>query len=244
MNEEPIGNAERGHEGYATARQHRLARTRNPILNEYRWRLMAFGCLAGLLIAMPAAFFFALRNQVQLKIVQVDEHNRVLSVGGPELPVDRQVLGIKASLVQVIEWVRTVPGDVDLLKANWYRAMQYMTPEGAEMLKQHGREMKPDQLAKDWRVRVKVLYAPQPVTASSYLVAWEERFYRLPEMTHKKTQRYESVISFVLQPPEAETEEARLNWLGVKIYDAHWYPQPELLQRPGAPKPTPAVGRP
>jgi len=35
------------------------------------------------------------------------------------------------------------------------------------------------------------------------------------------------VLSFRLEPPETDSEQARLNPFGVKIYDAHWHPQPD-----------------
>jgi type IV secretory pathway TrbF-like protein len=130
-----------------------------------------------------------------------------------------------------------VPGDVDLLKQNWQRALLFMTPEGAEMLKQFGREVRPDQMAKDWRVRVQIREV-QPVTTSSYLVEWEERFYKLPDMQLRQAKRYASVLSFRLEPPTQETAEARLNWLGVKVYDAHWYAQPDVSR--AAPRPVSA----
>jgi type IV secretory pathway TrbF-like protein len=81
----------------------------------------------------------------------------------------------------------------------------------------------------------------QPVTKTSYLVNWEERSYKLPDMSLRQAKRYTSVLSFVLQPPTQETEDAKLNWLGVKITDAHWYPQPDFSNKPTVPTPAKQV---
>jgi type IV secretion system protein TrbF len=219
---------------YTRPRQTHAERLWSPVLEAHRWRLVAVLALVGVLGSTTMAFLFAWRSTVRLYVVTVDANNHVRLVGEPTIPEDRQVLAIKHDLTQVIEWIRTVPGDVDLLKQNWQRAFLFMTPEGAEMLKAFGREMRPDQMAKDWRVRVQVR-AVQPVTPSSYLVEWEERAYKLPEMSLRRVQRYATVVSFVLDPPTKDTDEVRLNWLGLKIYDAHWYPQPDLNDTPAVP---------
>jgi type IV secretion system protein TrbF len=225
---------------YTHPRLTRAERLRSPVIEAHRWRLCALLALLGLLLSVGAAFYFAWRSTIRLHVVTVDAHNHVRKVGAPDIPEDRQVLAIKRDLVQVIEWIRTIPADTDLLKLNWKRAFLFMTPEGAEMLKQFGREIRPDQMAKDWRVRVSVRDI-QPVTKTSYFVDWEEKYYKLPDMSLRQVKRYTSVLSFVLQPPTEESDDAKVNWLGVKISDVHWYPQPDFSPKPPVPLPAQAT---
>jgi type IV secretory pathway TrbF-like protein len=93
------------------------------------------------------------------------------------------------------------------------------------------------------RVQVKDI---QPVMRDSYFVAWEERFYKLPDMSLRQVKLYRSVISFTIAPPTHDTEEARLNWMGLKITDVTWYQQPDFSPKPallparsGKPSPSP-----
>jgi type IV secretory pathway TrbF-like protein len=225
---------------YTRPRLTRAERLRSPVGEAHRWQMVARLGILGFLLSMTIAFYFAWRNTGRLHVITVDQDNHVLAVGAPDIPEARQVLAIKRDLVQVVEWIRTIPADPDLLKLNWKRALLFMTPEGAEMLKQFAREIRPDQMAKEWRVRVQVQEV-QPVTPSSYLVEWEERLYKLPDMSLRQVKHYTSVLSFVLQPPTHETDEARLNWLGVKIYDAHWYPRPDFSGKPAIPIPAKPV---
>jgi len=213
-------------ERYARPGRTSARRLRSPIVDAHFWRLFAVLALVGSLGSTGAAFFFAYRRTVDLAIITVDENNHVLAVGKPEVPEDRQILAIKGHLSQVVEWVRTIPADGDLLKLNWKRAMLFMAPDGARMLQQYGREMRPDELQKQWRIRVQVNDV-QPVTRESYFVEWEERFYRVPDMSFRHAKRYRTVVTFYLDPPMQDSEEARLNWLGVKIRDVTWYRQPD-----------------
>jgi type IV secretory pathway TrbF-like protein len=221
---------------YPRPRLTRGDRLRSPFVSANLWRLVAVLALVGFVSATGMAFYLALRNTSRLAVITVDAQNHVLAVGAPDIPEDRQVLAIKRDLTQVVEWIRTVPGDADLLKANWTKALMFMDPNGMEMLKSFGREMRPDQVARDWRIRVEVQDI-QPVTPGSYLVEWVEKFYKLPEASLKQTKRYRSVLSFRIEPPTQETAEAKVNWLGLRIYDAHWHPQPDFTIKPGTKPP-------
>lgn len=222
---------------YPRPRLTRGQRFRSPVVEAHRWRIVALLALLGFLGATGMACVFALRNTSRLVVITVDEQNHVRAIGAPDIPADRQVLAIKRDLAQVVEWIRMVPGDADLLKANWTKALMFMAPAGVEMLKAFGREMRPDQVARDWRIRVEVQDI-QPVTRGSYLVEWIEKFYKLPDMQLKQTKRYRSVLSFTVDPPTQDTPESNINWVGLHIYDAHWHPQPDVTLKPGT---TPAV---
>jgi type IV secretion system protein TrbF len=202
-------------------------RLRSPIVEAHRWRLVAVLALVGFMATTASTIYFAHRRTVDLVTITVDEDNHVRAIGRPEVPEDRQILAIKGQLVQVVEWIRTIPADGDLLKLNWKRALMFMAPEGVKMLQQYGRETRPDELQKNWRIRVQVNDV-QSVTHENYFVDWEERFYRVPDMSFKHVKRYRTVISFYLDPPTQDSEEARLNWLGVRIRDVTWYRQPDI----------------
>jgi type IV secretory pathway TrbF-like protein len=221
------GEEQTTEERYARSQLTSAQRLRSPIIEAHRWRLVAVLALVGFLSTTGSTIFFAYRRTVDLVVITVDEDNHMRAVGKPEVPEDRQILAIKGHLSQVVEWVRTIPADGDLLKLNWKRAMLFMSPDGARMLQQYGREMRPDELQKQWRIRVQVNDV-QPVTRESYFVEWEERFYRLPDMSFRHAKRYRTVVTFYLDPPMQDSEEARLNWLGVKIRDVTWYRQPDI----------------
>jgi len=216
---------------YARPRVMQAERLRSPVVEAHRWRLFALLALVGFLGTTSSTVYFAARRTVEVFPITIDQDNHVRAVGALEVPEDRQMLAIKRDLAQVVEWIRTVPADTDLLKLNWQRAMRFMASQGAEMLKQYGRELRPDELQKSWRVRVQVQDI-QPVMRDSYFVGWEERFYRLPDMSLRQVKRYRTVISFMFDPPTHDTEEARLNWLGLKIHDVTWYQQPDFSNKP------------
>ena len=216
---------------YARPRVTQGERLRSPVVEAHRWRLFALLALVGFLGMAGSTVYFASRRTVEVFPITIDQDNHVRAVGALDVPEDRQMLAIKRDLVQVVEWVRTVPADPDLLKLNWQRAMRFMSPQGGEMLKQYGRELRPDDLQKTWRVRVQVKNI-QPVMRDSYFVDWEERYYKLPDMSLRQIKRYLSVISFTIDPPTHDTEEARLNWLGLKIHDVTWYQQPDFSNKP------------
>jgi type IV secretory pathway TrbF-like protein len=216
---------------YARPRMTQAERLRSPVIEAHRWRVCAVLALVGFLVTTGSTIYFASRRTVEIFPITIDQDNHVRAVGALEVPADRQMLAIKHDLVQVVEWIRTIPADPDLLKQNWRRAMLFMSAEGAEQLKQYGRELRPDELQKSWRVRVSVKDV-QPVMRDSYFIDWEERFYRLPEMSLRQVKRYLSVMSFGFDPPTHDTEEARLNWLGLKIHDVTWYQQPDFSHKP------------
>jgi type IV secretion system protein TrbF len=216
---------------YARPRITQGERLRSPVIEAHRWRVCAVLALVGFLVTTSSTIYFASRRTVEIFPITIDQDNHVRAVGPLEVPADRQMLAIKHDLVQVVEWIRTIPADPDLLKQNWRRAMSFMSAEGTEMLKQYGRELRPDEMQKSWRVRVWVQDI-QPVMRDSYFVAWEERFYRLPDMSLRQVRRYKTVISFTLDPPTQDTEEARLNWMGVKILDITWNQQPDFTNKP------------
>jgi type IV secretory pathway TrbF-like protein len=222
---------ERPPDRYARPRMTQAERLRSPVVEARRWRLFALLALVGFLGTTSSTVYFAARRTTELFPITIDQDNHVRAVGALEVPEDRQMLAIKRDLTQVVEWIRTVPADPDLLKLNWKRAMHFMSPQGAEMLKQYGRELRPDDLQKTWRVRVQVKNV-QPVMRDSYFVDWEERFYKLPDMSLRHIKRYLSVISFTIDPPTHDTEEARLNWMGLKIQDVTWYQQPDFSHKP------------
>jgi type IV secretion system protein TrbF len=242
MPDEAAQTIEEGEERYERPMRTSAQRLRSPIIEAHRWRLVAVLALIGFVGSTGAGFYFAYRRTVELAVVMVDEHNHVLAVGKPDIPEDRQILAIKGYLVQVVEWLRTIPADGDLLKLNWKRAMLFMSPEGTRMLQQYGREMRPDELQKQWRIRVQVNDV-QPITRESYFVYWEERFYRLPEMSFRHAKRYRTVVTFYLDPPMQDSPEAQLNPLGVKIRDVTWYHQPDTNpKRPVAARTKPMQG--
>jgi type IV secretory pathway TrbF-like protein len=216
---------------YARPRITQGERLRSPVVEAHRWRLFALMALVGFLGTSGSTVYFASRRTVELYPITIDQDNHVRAVGALEVPEDRQMLAIKHHLVQVVEWVRTIPADPDLLKLNWSRAMRFMAPQGMDLLKQYGRELRPDEMQKSWRVRVQVRNI-QPVMRDSYFVDWEERFYRLPDMSLRQIKRYASVISFMIDPPTHDTEEARLNWMGLKILDITWNQQPDFTNKP------------
>jgi type IV secretory pathway TrbF-like protein len=226
---EPV--EERPPDRYARPRVTQGERLRSPVVEAHRWRLFALLALVGFLGTTGSTVYFAARRTVEVFPITIDQDNHVRAIGPLDVPEDRQMLAIKRDLTQVVEWIRTVPADPDLLKLNWWRAMQFMSPQGGEMLKQYGRELRPDELQKTWRVRVQVKNI-QPVMRDSYFVDWEERYYKLPDMSLRQVKRYLSVISFTMTPPTHGTEEARLNWMGLKIHDVTWYQQPDFSPKP------------
>jgi len=216
------------------ARQQRLARLRSPFLAAFRNGVLLTVALLGFVLATAGLVYFAWRNTSHLVVITVDEHNHTVRVGAPEVPESRQVLATKGYLAQVVVWVREVPGDLDLLKQNWSQALAFMAPEGVNVLKMVGREMRPDQIAKEWRVRVSIHDEIQPVTKSSYLVEWTERRYKLPNMTPEPPKRFHTVLSFTLDPPPVESPAALINPFGIRIYDVNWRPQPAVFHPPGS----------
>ena len=182
------------------------------------WRLMAFGALAlGGLVAIDN-IRLRMTATVTPWIVRVDRLGAAQSVGpvtAGQTPDDRE---IAYSLARWIEWTRGVSIDPVVLRANWLRAYDYVTAQGATTLNEQARRLDPFALVGERAVTVEV-HSVVRASPRSFRVAWTECRYERGSLTG--AERWSAILTIAVQPPSDPDRIAR-NPLGIYIHGLDW----------------------
>ena len=184
------------------------------------WRLMAFGSLilsAGFAIALVVQ---SARGTIVPWVVQVDRIGQAQAVAPAEAdyrPTDPQ---IAFHLARFIEQVRSIPADAIIVRQNWLRAYDLMTPRAASFLNAWAQSHDPFAEVGREAVNVEVLNVVRR-TERTYDLQWRET--RFVNGQQAGVERWRALITTGLQPPRTEAELMK-NPLGLKIEDVSWTP--------------------
>ncbi len=182
------------------------------------WRLVALGMLL-LSAAMTAGLIWqSNRSTITPYVVEVDTLGSVRAIGPAAQsykPTDAQ---IAHELETFIQNVRALPIDPIVVRDNWLKAYNYVTPRGGALLNDYARTRDP--FSKVGREST-AIETTSVVRASdnSFQVRWIERTYLNGSLT--STQRWTAILSILLRPPTDE-EALRKNPLGIYVDGLNW----------------------
>ncbi len=188
-----------------------------PRVQAKNWRLMAFGLLVLTLLMAGGLVWRSAQSIVTPYVVEVDkEHVRAVGEAAtPYKPTDAQ---IAHHLARFVTLVRSLSIDPIVVRQNWLDAYDYATDRGAAMLNDYA--SKNDPFARVGKESVTV-QSTSVVRASdtSFNVRWTEQ--RFSNGAPAGTERWNAVISIVLQTPRTE-ERLRKNPLGIYVNGLSW----------------------
>ncbi len=182
------------------------------------WRLMAFGCL-GLASALSGALVWQnARGSIMPWVVEVDrlgEARAVAPAVAGYAPTDPQ---IAYHLARFVEAVRSLPADPVVVRANWLRAYDFTTAEGAQALNAYARANDPFSQVGKVQVAVDVSSVIR-ASADSFRVAWIERRYQDGALVD--TARWSAILTVAVQPPR-DPDKLKANPLGLYVRAINW----------------------
>ncbi|WP_207886936.1 conjugal transfer protein TrbF [Pseudomonas sp. 30_B] len=182
------------------------------------WRLMAFGCLALALLMAGGLVWRSAQSIVTPYVVEVDRTGQVRAVGEaatPYRPADAQVA---YHLARFVTLVRSLSIDPIVVRLNWLDAYDYTTDRGAAALNDYARTNDPFARVGKESVTVQVSSVVR-VSDASFNVRWTEQ--RFVNGAPAGTERWNAVISIVLQTPHTE-QRLRKNPLGIYVNGLSW----------------------
>lgn len=182
------------------------------------WRLMAFGCLALALLMAGGLVWRSAQSTVTPYVVEVDRTGQVRAVGEaatPYRPADAQVA---YHLARFVTLVRSLSIDPIVVRLNWLDAYDYTTDRGAAALNDYARTNDPFARVGKESVTVQVSSVVR-VSDASFNVRWTEQ--RFVNGAPAGTERWNAVISIVLQTPHTE-QRLRKNPLGIYVNGLSW----------------------
>ena len=171
------------------------------------WRLMAFGCLALALLMAGGLVWRSAQSIVTPYVVEVDKTGQVRAIGEaatPYRPADAQVAYHLAHPIVV--------------RQNWLDAYDYTTDRGAAVLNDYAHTNDPFARVGKESVTVQITSVVR-ASDSSFNVRWTEQ--RFVNGAPAGTQRWNAVISIVLQTPRTE-QRLRKNPLGIYVNGLSW----------------------
>ncbi|MCK5910847.1 MAG: conjugal transfer protein TrbF [Caulobacter sp.] len=184
------------------------------------WRLAFFGALA-LSGGLSAGLVWqSARGHIVPWVVQVDRLGEAQAVAPAEAgyrPTDPQ---IAFHLARFIEQVRAIPADPVIVRQNWLRAYDYVTPKAAGFLNTWAQTHDPFAEVGREAVNVEILNVVRR-TARTYDLQWRET--RFVNGQQAGAERWRALITVDVQPPKTEAELMK-NPLGLKIEDVSWTP--------------------
>jgi type IV secretion system protein VirB5 len=184
------------------------------------WRRLAFANLA--LAAFLGAGWWAqaARTTVKPFVVEVSdwgETQKITAIGGRYEPTEAQVGHMLAG------WIRDVRSksiDPVVIRQNWLRAYDLVTPKAASFLNDWAQAHDPFAEAGREAISVEVLNVVRR-TERTYDLQWRET--RFVNGQQAGQARWRALITTTLQPPKTEAELMK-NPLGLKIEDVSWTP--------------------
>lgn len=195
-------------------------RTGLALAHARNWRRMAFANLA--LAAFLGAGWWVQAERAVVKpfVVEVSdwgETQKITALSGRYAPTEAQVGHTLAG------WVRDVRSksiDPIVIRQNWLRAYDLMTPKAAGFLNAWAEAHDPFAEVGREAVHVEVLNVVRR-TERTYDLQWRET--RFVNGQKAGVARWRALITTKLQPPRTEAELMK-NPLGLKIEDVSWTP--------------------
>jgi type IV secretion system protein VirB5 len=184
------------------------------------WRRIAFANLALATFLGGGWWFQAQRATVKPFVVEVaswGQTEKISAIDGRYQPTEAQ---IGYALANWIRDVRAKSIDPIVLRQNWLRAYDLVTPKAATFL--NGWAQQHDPFAEVGReaVNVDVLNVVRR-SSRTFDLQWRETRYVNGQQAGQE--RWRALITTTLQPPKTEAELMK-NPLGLKIEDVSWTP--------------------
>jgi len=184
------------------------------------WRRLAFANLA--LASFLGAGWWMQSQKAVVKpfVVEVSswgQTERISAVGGRYEPTQAQVGHALA------EWIRDVRGksiDPVVIRQDWLRAYDLMTPKAASVLNAYAQAHDPFAEVGREAVAVEVLNVVRR-TDRTYDLQWRET--RFVNGQQAAQARWRALITIRIEPPKSEAELMK-NPLGIRIEDVSWTP--------------------
>ena len=184
------------------------------------WRRFAAANL--LLASFLGAGWWAQSERAVVKpfVVEVSDlgqTQRITAIGGRYTPTEAQTA---RTLADWIRDVRAKSTDPIVIRQNWLRAYDLLTPKAAAFLNAWAQTHDPFAELGQEAVDVEVLNVVRR-TARTYDLQWRETRYVNGQSAG--AERWRALITTTVQPPRTEAELMK-NPLGIKIEDISWTP--------------------
>ena len=184
------------------------------------WRRIAVANLALAAFLGAGWWVQADRAVVRPFVVEVSdwgETQRITAIGGRYQPNEAQIAHALSG------WIRDVRGksiDPVVIRQNWLRAYDLLTPKAAAFLNAWAQSHDPFSDAGREAITIEVLNVV-PRTGDTYDLQWRET--RFVNGQSAGTERWRALITTGIEPPRTEAELMK-NPLGLKIEDISWTP--------------------
>ena len=203
---------------YQSAAQVWDERIGSPRVQAKNWRLMAFGCLALALLMAGGLVWRSAQSIVTPYVIEVDNAGQVRAVGEAATPYQPGDAQVAYHLGRFIGLVRGLSIDPVVVRQNWLDAYDYTTDKGAVVLNEYARAADPFSRIGKESVTVQVSSVTR-ASDQSFNVRWTET--RFENGALDRTERWNAVISTVLQTPRTE-QRVRKNPLGIYVNGLAW----------------------
>lgn len=184
------------------------------------WRRVAFANLA--LASFLGAGWWMQSQQATVKpfVVEVSswgQTQRITALSGRYEPTEAQV---GFALAEWVRQVRSKSIDPIVIRQNWFKAYDLVTPKAAAFLNAWAQAHDPFADAGHEAISVEVLNVVRR-TDRTYDLQWRET--RFVNGQQAGQARWRALITIKLQPPKTEAELMK-NPLGIRIEDVSWTP--------------------
>ncbi|MFN3314147.1 MAG: conjugal transfer protein TrbF, partial [Hyphomonas sp.] len=175
-------------------------------------------CLV-LCFAMSGALIWrSLQSTVTPYIVEVDETGTVRAIGPATQAYDPTEAQIAHHLARFIADIRSLSADPVVVRENWLRAYDYVTPQGAAALSAHATADDPfADIGR--RTRAVEVVSVVPVSGTSFQARWIEKSYEHGALREAK--RFTGMFTIRVQPPRSAAR-LRTNPLGLYVHAFSW----------------------
>jgi type IV secretion system protein VirB5 len=182
------------------------------------WRLMALGCLALSFATSGALIWRSLQSTVTPYVIEVDETGAAKAIGPATEPYTPSDAQIAHHLAGFISDVRSVSTDPVVVRENWLRAYEFVTPQAAATLSAEAEANDPfTDVGR--RSRTIEVVSVVRVSDKSFQARWIEKSYEQGALREAK--RFTGMFSIVTQPPR-DAARLRTNPLGLYIASLSW----------------------
>ena len=190
----------------------------SPRVQAKNWRLMAFGCLTLALLMSGGLVWRSAQSFVTPYVVEVDNAGQVRAVGEAATPYRPNDAQTAHHIARFVTLVRSLSIDPIVVRQNWLDAYDYTTDKGAAVLNDYARVNDPFARIGKESVTVQITSVTR-ASNTSFNVRWTET--RFVNGVLDRTERWNAVISTVLQAPRTE-QRLRKNPLGIYVNGLSW----------------------
>ncbi len=196
---------------------------------------MAFGCLVLALLMAGGLVWRSAQSIVTPYVIEVDQAGQVRAVGEAATPYKPADAQIAYHLAHFVSLVRSLSIDPIVVRQNWLDAYDYTTDRGAAVLNDYA--SKNDPFARVGRESVTVqITSVTRASDASFNVRWTEQ--RYVNGAPAGTERWNAVLSTVLQTRAASSACARTRWVSTSTAcrgAANWILPKEPSHEPAFP---------